>query len=147
MGSTDSSNRVATTAWVKQRGYIGTAFNGTLNSSLTVNGAINAKSLRLKQQGWADYVFDSAYRLLPLKDLANFIKAHSHLPDIPSAREVAQNGVGVGETQVALLKKIEELTLYTIEQDKKIAAQQDELQSMKAELSALKKLILEKSAK
>jgi len=120
MGSTDSSNRVATTAWVKQRGYIGTAFNGTFNSSLTVNGAINAKTLRLKQQGWADYVFDSTYRLLPLKDVEGFIRAHSHLPGIPSAGEVAQDGADVGEAQVALLKKIEELTLYTIQQDKKI---------------------------
>jgi len=120
MGSTDSSNRVATTAWVKQRGYIGTAFNGILNSSLTVNGAINARGLRLNRQGWADYVFDSTYRLLPLKDVEGFIKAYSHLPGIPSAAEVTRHGVDVGETQVALLKKIEELTLYTIQQDKKI---------------------------
>jgi hypothetical protein len=120
MGSTDSSNRVATTAWVKQRGYLGTAFNGTLNSSLTVNGAVNAKGLRLRQQGWADYVFDSTYRLAPLKEVENFIKTHNHLPGMPSTREVTQNGVDVGETQAALLKKIEELTLYNIEQEKRI---------------------------
>jgi hypothetical protein len=123
------------------------AANDILRSSLAVNGTITAKELRLTRQGWADYVFDSAYTLMPLKEVDGYIRVHRHLPGIPSAAEVARDGVAVGETQTALLKKIEELTLYIIEQDKKIAAQQDELQSMKAELSALKKLILEKSTK
>jgi len=123
------------------------AANDILRSALAVNGTITAKELRLSRAGWADYVFDSTYTLMPLSEVDGYIHVHRHLPGIPSAAEVARDGVAVGETQTALLKKIEELTLYTIEQDKKIAAQQDELQAMKAELSALKKLILEKSTK
>lgn len=121
--------------------------NDIFHSSLAVNGTITAKELKLSRQGWADYVFDSAYTLMPLKEVEGYIRVHRHLPGIPSAAEVTRDGVAVGETQTLLLKKIEELTLYTIQQDKKIAAQQDELRSVKEELSALKKLILEKSTK
>jgi len=96
------------------------ASNDILHSSLAVNGTITAKELRLSRQGWADYVFDSAHTLMPLKEVDGYIRVHRHLPGIPSAAEVARDGVAVGETQTALLKKIEELTLYTIQQDKKI---------------------------
>ncbi|HVU55681.1 MAG TPA: hypothetical protein VHD83_11545 [Puia sp.] len=123
------------------------AANDILRSSLAVNGVITAKELRLSRQGWADYVFDSSYRLMPLQQVEGYIHRNQHLPGVPSAAEVARDGIAVGETQAVLLKKIEELTLYTIDQDKKIAAQQDELRTMKEELAALKKLMLDRSTK
>lgn len=89
---------------------------GTENPTekLTVNGNIRSRKLIISQSGWPDYVFDSAYQLTPLAELATYIKANKHLPGIPSVKEVETNGVSVGDTQALLLQKIEELTLYLI---------------------------------
>jgi len=67
-----------------------------------------------------DYVFNDDYKLLPLAETDAFIKAHHHLPDVPSALEMKNNGINVSEMQMKLLQKIEELTLHTIQQDQKI---------------------------
>lgn len=64
---------------------------------------------------WADYVFAANYKLRPLEEVKQFINAHKHLPGIPSATEVAQQGVDVGKMQAKLLEKIEELTLYMLD--------------------------------
>jgi hypothetical protein len=89
---------------------------------LVVNGNIRTKKLIVTQSGWSDYVFDSDYRLRSLGSLQSFIRRNKHLPDMPSAKEVEEQGVNVGDTQALLLKKIEELTLYIIRQDAKINA-------------------------
>jgi len=81
---------------------------------LSVNGNVRAKKVIVSQTGWPDYVFDPAYKLKPLSELAAFIQKHQHLPDMPSAKEVEEKGVSVGDNQALLLKKIEELTLYVI---------------------------------
>ena len=119
---------------VAQSSVGGSAFSGMLNSSLAVNGTISARRLQLSQTGWPDYVFDSSYRLLPMAQLERYIKENNHLPGIPSAAEVERKGVDVGDNQAALLKKIEELTLYTIDQNKAI-------DSLKQEVDELKKMI------
>jgi hypothetical protein len=119
------------------------AANNILRSSLAVNGPIKARSLTLSQTGWPDYVFDSTYRLSPLKEVEEYIRQHNHLPGMPSAAEVTRDGVSVGDSQAALLQKIEELTLYKIEQEKKLAARDDGLKKMKWEIGELKKLIME----
>lgn len=124
--------------------------NDIPRSSLAVDGEIRAKSLRLKPEGWADYVFDSAYHLPALGDVRNFIRDHKHLPDVPSAAEIAKDGVDVGSNQAVLLRKIEELTLYTLDQDKKIEdlqRQVTELQNLKKEIESLKKMILTTTSK
>jgi hypothetical protein len=113
------------------------AANDILHSSLAINGPIKAKSLTLSQDGWPDYVFDSTYRLSPLKEVEDYIRQNSHLPGIPSAGEAARDGVSVGETQVALLKKIEELTLYNIAQQKRIDRQEEMLQTQSKTLELL----------
>ncbi|MGA2501667.1 MAG: hypothetical protein ABSH20_28335 [Tepidisphaeraceae bacterium] len=66
----------------------------------------------------ADYVFEPGYRLRPLSEVNAYIQANHHLPDIPSAEEVKQTGMGVGEMEAKLLAKVEELTLHLIRQDK-----------------------------
>jgi len=76
-------------------------------------------------------VFDKNYRLLTLKEVEEFIKENHHLPDVPSEKEVAENGIDVEEMDGILLKKIEELTLYIIEQNK-------EIESLKKEIHYLK---------
>jgi hypothetical protein len=86
---------------------------------LTVNGTIRSKKV-IVDTGWSDFVFDDDYKLMPLHEVEAFIKTNRHLPEIPSAKEVEENGVSLGEISASLLQKIEELTLYAIEQQKVI---------------------------
>jgi len=80
---------------------------------------------------WFDHVFANDYKLRPLREVEQFIKANSHLPEIPSAAEVNEKGYDMGEMQGKLLMKIEELTLYMIEQQKLIEALQTEVETLK----------------
>ncbi|AXT61643.1 hypothetical protein D1816_15210 [Aquimarina sp. AD10] len=104
---------------------------------LAVNGKIRAKEISI-ETGWADFVFDKDYDLPTLKEVENHIKKNGHLKDIPSAKEVAKNGVFLGEMNTKLLQKIEELTLYTIQQQKEINNQQREIQDQEQEIIQLK---------
>jgi len=117
--------------------YNGSVGIGTTNLSswkLAVNGNIRAKEIKV-ETGWSDFVFDKKYNLPSLKEVENHIKEKGHLKDIPSAKEVEQNGIFLGEMDSKLLQKIEELTLYTIEQEKKI----NELESLNSKLLELQK--------
>ena len=88
---------------------------------LAVNGNILTKKVRVTQNGWPDYVFDSAYKLQPLENVANYIKNNKHLPDVPAAAEMSkEGGLDLGDNQAVLMRKIEELTLYMITQQKQI---------------------------
>jgi hypothetical protein len=127
---TNGSERVRITADGKL--LINTTSAPGATAHLAVNGEIWAKKLKITQASWADFVFDSSYRLMPLDRVAAFIAKHKHLPDVPSEKEVLQDGISVGDNQAVLLRKIEELTLYLIEQDKKI-------KQLQAEMDALKK--------
>lgn len=105
---------------------------GTYNpqAKLAVNGEILAKSVRVNtgSEYWPDYVFSSDYELMSLDDLENYIEDNKHLPGIISAEEVGSQGdVDLGEMNVKLLEKIEELTLYIINLQKQI----DELKNIK----------------
>jgi len=93
-----------------------------------------------------DYVFAPDYKLLPLKELAAYVTKEQHLPDIPSAREIKTKGINLSEIQMLLLKKVEELTLYTLEkerintqQEQTIRNQQQTIQRLSARLAALEK--------
>ncbi len=96
---------------------------------LQVAGDIGAQEVLVTSTG-ADYVFQPGYSLRPLSEVASYIQAHHHLPDIPSADEFKQKGMGVGEMQVKLLAKIEELTLHMIQAD----ARNDRLEKQNLEL-------------
>jgi hypothetical protein len=115
---------------VKDNGNVGV---GTANPTqkLSVNGTVRAKEV-VVDTGWADYVFQPAYRVRPLAEVNAYIQQHRRLPDMPSAEEVREKGVGVGEMQVKLLAKIEELTLQMIQMDR----QNKELQARLAGLES-----------
>lgn len=103
---------------------IGTLTPGT--SKLAVEGTIAARRVKVTQNNpWPDYVFGEDYTITPLYETEKFIKEHQHLPDMPSAKEVAENGLDLGEMNRKLLEKMEEMTLHMIRMQKKI----DELES------------------
>jgi hypothetical protein len=96
---------------------------GTTNpdEKLTVNGKIHAQEVRIDVSApmtVPDYVFAKEYKLKSLQEVESFIKQNSHLPEIPSAKELEKDGIQLAEMNLNLLKKIEELTLYAIEQQK-----------------------------
>lgn len=106
---------------------------GTFNPGswkLAVNGKIRAKEIKV-ETGWSDFVFFDNYKLPTLQEVENHIKKNGHLKDIPSAKEVEENGIFLGEMDAKLLQKIEELTLYTIQQEKKIQKLEKENEEMK----------------
>jgi len=106
---------------------------GGFNARLSVDGIIFTKEIRVTQLDWADHVFHSNYNLLPLGDLRGFISKNGHLPEVPTAAEVAQDGVSLSAMQVMLLKKVEELTLYVLELDaesKRLKLAIDQLQGV-----------------
>ncbi len=86
---------------------------------LDVNGKARANEIVVNTTG-ADFVFEDNYRLRPLAEVESFVKQNKHLPEIPTAKAMQQEGVGVSELQTKLLQKVEELTLYIIQQQKEI---------------------------
>lgn len=91
--------------------------------ALSVNGKIICEELRVQLSGsWPDYVFADEYKLPSLKEVESFIQLNRHLPGIASAKEIEKSGLGVGDMQKRMMEKIEELTLYIIQQQKEIDA-------------------------
>nr|WP_319571003.1 hypothetical protein [uncultured Draconibacterium sp.] len=110
---------------------------GTTNPfgwELAVNGKIRAKEVKV-ETNWSDFVFENDYNLPTLDEVETQIKEKKHLKDIPSAKEVEENGIFLGEMDSKLLQKIEELMLYTIQQEKKIR----ELESLNTKLLEIQK--------
>lgn len=104
---------------------------------LFVKGGILADEVRVATT-WADYVFSKGYTLLTLPEVEEYIKQNGHLPNVPSAKTVEAEGIEVGEMAKIQQEKIEELTLYAIQQDKQIEAQKQQLQEQQKEIEELK---------
>jgi hypothetical protein len=114
---------------------VGIGTTDTRGYKLAVAGSVIAESLKVKNHaGWPDFVFARDYRLPSIPEVEAFVKAHNHLPGIPSAAEVATDGIDVGEMNKKLLQKVEELTLYLIEEHKKVAVLQAEMAELKASI-------------
>ena len=106
-----STNKKGEGTWAKVLNNVG---------DQAINGKLEAKEIKVTTTPTADFVFDKKYKLPSLKFVENFINTNKHLPEISSADEMKKNGVNVGEFQIKLLQKIEELTLYAIGQEKRI---------------------------
>jgi hypothetical protein len=100
---------------------------------LDVIGTIKAREIKVDLTG-ADFVFENEYKLMPLNELEKFIKINKHLPEIAAAKDMQENGANLGELNTKLLQKIEELTLYTIEQNKKIITLEKKMEKMESAL-------------
>lgn len=94
--------------------------SGNTDYLLSVDGKITCQKIVCSVNNWADYVFDKDYELMPLPDLEKYIKTVHHLPGIPSETEVKTNGVDIAEMNTLLLKKMEEMTLYIIDLEKRL---------------------------
>jgi hypothetical protein len=99
---------------------IGTTNINDPTYKLYVETGIRTRKVKIDQVVWADYVFDPSYKLCPLDEVEQYILQYRHLPDVPSAQDVKINGLDLGDNQATLLRKIEELTLYIIAQNKRI---------------------------
>ncbi len=127
--TTQTNNYVA--IGLTKAAIVGTVANGY---NLLVGGKILCEELKIKLNSgasWYDYVLKPDYKLMSLDSLELFINQNSHLPDIPSEAEVKENGIMTGEMNGLLLKKVEELTLYMIEQNKNTTAQAEQIELLK----------------
>lgn len=107
---------------------------------MTVAGNIKAREIKVTATaGGADFVFAEDYSLPSLEEVAGFVQKNRHLPEIPSAAEMEANGLHLAEMNIKLLQKVEELTLYAIEQEKKLQARDELIQQMLLRLEALEK--------
>ncbi len=97
-----------------------------------VKGGILTEEVRVSlQTTWADYVFNKDYKLPTLQEVENHIKEKGHLINVPSTKEVAENGIELGEMTKIQQEKIEELILYTIDQQKQLDKQTKEIEELK----------------
>jgi hypothetical protein len=134
-GSADAENSLylfgSTHPTYPGRLVLGTAIPGD-NSKFTVNGRIRSEELKIVNNVEApDYVFAQDYNLMSIEEVESFVKQKSHLPEIPSAAEFKENGIIVGQMTFDLLKKVEELTLYIIDLNKKIKQLESQISNLK----------------
>jgi trimeric autotransporter adhesin len=136
--------------WKESDGYLynnstnGVVIKGTGldGNSLIVKGGVLSKEVNVKIEGseaWPDYVFKPNYKRMTLGEVEKFISINGHLPNVPSATEMAATGNNLGKTDVKLLEKVEELTLYLLDMKKANDAQAAELKALKQQVSKLRK--------
>lgn len=112
-----------------------------VNGDAAIDGTIRAREIKVDVDVWADFVFEEDYQLKPLDEVEKYIEENKHLPDMPSINEVKEKGISVAIMDAKLLQKVEELTLYTLEQEKKLK----ELDALKEEIRLIKNMLLNKN--
>jgi hypothetical protein len=123
--NTEADVQIKGTTYIEDRLGIGICLGANNNPKgyrFAVNGTMGAKDVYIEvdETPWPDYVFEPEYRLMPLSELEWYINQNKHLPDIPSANDIKENGLSLAEINAQLVKKVEELTLYIIELNKKM---------------------------
>jgi hypothetical protein len=153
LGTTDNSTVAFRTNNVERLRIDGTTGNvsiGTTNAqgyALAVNGSAIFTKVKVKPvANWPDYVFKTGYALPSLPELERYIIEHRHLPGIASEKEVQNDGIDVSEQETVLLKKVEELTLYLINDNKRFEKQEQVIREQNARLEAQQKQIDELKA-
>ena len=141
-GSNFSPMRFLTASEVRmtilENGFIGI---GTTSPTveLTVAGKIHGREVKVNvTTGAPDYVFEKDYSLPTLKEIETYIQHNKHLPEVPSATEMEKEGINLGEMNMLLLKKIEELTLYAIDQNAKVDTMIEQVKEQQEEINRLK---------
>jgi hypothetical protein len=111
------------------------------NNKLDVNGTIHSREVKVDMTGWSDFVFKKEYDLSTLEQVENYIAEKGHLENIQNEEEVLKNGINLGEMKAKLLQKIEELTLYIIEQEKKNRLQSQQIDFLPKENQKFQSLL------
>ncbi|QLC64961.1 hypothetical protein LPB248_01320 [Flavobacterium sp. LPB0248] len=106
-------------------------------NKLDVNGTIHSKEVKVDMTGWSDFVFKKEYNLPTLEEVEKHIAEKGHLENIPSEEEVLKSGINLGEMNAKLLQKMEEMTLYMIEQNKRINKIEKENQDLKSKIDSI----------
>ena len=119
-------------------GNVGIGLTNPQNK-LDVNGTIHSKEVKVDMSGWPDYVFKKEYDLPTLEEVEKHIIKKGHLENVPSEEEVLKNGINLGDMNAKLLQKMEEMTLYMIEQNKRMNQLEKENQNLKTRLDSIKK--------
>ncbi|MEC7264910.1 MAG: hypothetical protein VXW38_14320 [Bacteroidota bacterium] len=104
----------------------------TGSGNIVVAGKVESREVKVTVDAGADYVFKEGYDLKSLEEVQNHIKEHGHLPNIPSAQEMEENGIQLGEMNMKLLEKIEELTLYILRQQYQLNEQAERIRNLEA---------------
>lgn len=142
--TTIDENAITTGTYQNRNAYFASNVGiGTITTGphkLAVEGSIGAREVKVTATGWSDFVFKKEYNLPTLEEVEKHIKEKGHLENIPSEEEVLKNGINLGEMNSKLLQKIEELTLYSIQQNKKIEEQSKEIETLKALASRIAKM-------
>lgn len=115
----NTNNFIEKISFYTGTGQVGIGTTNVAGYQLAVNGSIHSKEV-VVESAWADYVFDKKYSLCPLEEVEAFILRNNHLPNIPSSKEIEENGLHLGDVQKKMMEKIEELTLYVIELKKEV---------------------------
>jgi hypothetical protein len=117
----------------------------TPKEKLSVNGNIRAKEIKVEGENWPDYVFEKEYQLPDLQSTKQYISANGHLPEMPSAKMIAAEGQDLGDIQIRLLKKVEELTLHLIRLEEMNEKQTQKVAKQDRVIAGLKKIITKTS--
>ena len=121
------------------KGNVGIGTANTQGYKLAVAGSVIAESIKVKHSSqWPDYVFDKKYSLRSLSDVEKYVSEKKHLPEMPTEKEVHEGGINLGEMDARLLKKIEEITLYLIEQKKQIDQLKNDNRQLRKSIYQLK---------
>lgn len=145
-GNPDFADSKITAMSINAMGNVGI---GTITPKerLSVNGNIRAKEIKVEAENWPDYVFYKDYELLSLPELQSYIKENGHLPEIPSAVKVEQEGFAIGDMNKRLLKKIEEFTLYLLEKNNELKVQNQKIISLEKGQDELREMLKQLSKK
>lgn len=107
------------------------------------NGTLHARQIEVDTDNWPDYVFKKGYKLMTLEEVAAYIIKHKHLPNISAAIDLEKGKLNLGNMQKLLMEKVEELTIYTIQQNEQIKSLQKHNQQLQTELNELKNEVVE----
>lgn len=121
-------------------GNVSIGTNDAKGYRLAVNGNVIATSVTVKTNGnWPDYVFKPRYQAMPLAAVRDYINKNGHIPEVPLAAAVDQEGINIGEMNKLLLKKVEELTLYMIGKDQELKEANKRIDGLSKRLDGLMK--------
>jgi hypothetical protein len=120
---------------------VGNVGIGTTNPTdmLTVAGKIGAREIKVSTNAGADFVFEPGYKLPALSELEQYVKTNKHLPEIPTAQQMVKDGINLGELNIKLLQKVEELTLHLIEKEKQLEKQTETNQKQQVQIDNVMK--------